>query len=195
MTPPANPGSPEYSADLASESSQDKQESTRLLPSFAAGSTSMAAASRPPRGTEGRAAATSDKEAKSPWLGPRGVEGHSHSDRGQTPGLHFVRLPCFGDNRRLGDVLRCRKCSTPCSRRLASGSARPWGGGSPPPQPQWRTHMSPQWGVTSMRGIRCLGSCLQGPQFAPVLVPRRGFGRWGRLPAGSGRSRLTRATG
>eukprot|EP00439_Symbiodinium_sp_Y106_P006050 s11092_g1.t1 len=36
VTPPANPG-PEYSPDLASESSQDKQESTRVLPSFAAG--------------------------------------------------------------------------------------------------------------------------------------------------------------
>ena len=46
------------------------------------GSTSMAAASKPPRGTEGRAAATSDKDAKSPWLGPCGVEGHSHSDSG-----------------------------------------------------------------------------------------------------------------
>ena len=46
------------------------------------GSTSMAAASKPPRGTEGRAAATSDKDAKSPWLWPGGVEGHSHSDRG-----------------------------------------------------------------------------------------------------------------
>ena len=32
VTPPANPGSPEYSPDLASESSQDKQESTRVLP-------------------------------------------------------------------------------------------------------------------------------------------------------------------
>ena len=42
----------------------------------------MAAASKPPRGTEGRAAATSDKDAKSPWLGPCGVEGHSHSDSG-----------------------------------------------------------------------------------------------------------------
>ena len=46
------------------------------------GSTSMAAASKPPRGTEGRAAATSDEDAKSPWLGPCGVEGHSHSDSG-----------------------------------------------------------------------------------------------------------------
>ena len=32
--------------------------------------------------TEGRAAATSDKDAKSLWLWPCGVEGHSHSDRG-----------------------------------------------------------------------------------------------------------------
>ena len=38
--------------------------------------------SKPPRGTEGRAAATSDKDAKPPWLGPCGVEGHSHSDSG-----------------------------------------------------------------------------------------------------------------
>ena len=37
VTPPANPGRSENSPDLASESSQDKQESTRLLSSLAAG--------------------------------------------------------------------------------------------------------------------------------------------------------------
>ena len=97
------------------------------------GSTSMAAASKPPRGTEGRAAATSDKDAKSPWLGPCGVEGHSHSDstwRREATGLHCVRLPCLRTNWRLRDMLRSRECSTGC--RFARSAPRPWGGRARP---------------------------------------------------------------
>ena len=156
------------------------------------GSTSMAAASKPPRGTEGRAAATSDKDAKSPWLGPCGVEGHSHSDSGgeRLPASHCVRLPCLRTNWRLRDMLRSRECSTGC--RFGAQCASPMGWpcsaerGFPPPLPQSKTRESLQWERAALLPAQPSALEGRGSSFRPCWFFGGGGGcRWGVAEADS----------
>ena len=65
-TPPANPGSPEYSPDLASESGQDKLESTRLPSSLAAGPSRKEAPEETTSGHQSSGSANAEVVASTP---------------------------------------------------------------------------------------------------------------------------------
>ena len=66
VTPPANPGSPEYSRDLAPASGQDKLESTRLPSSLAAGPSRKEAPEETTSGHQSSGSANAEVVASTP---------------------------------------------------------------------------------------------------------------------------------